>query len=155
MLLPAKKYLVKRDPIAVWKMAVARTEDFPDPNNRVRVEGDRLYLDYKPNNTEASNRPIERWATVLKQVDRAEHLIPFSLYPRNTIPLQAVGHQCETCRFGEDSTTAVLNLNCRTHEIDNLYVVDGSFFPSSAAVNPTLTIIANALRVGDYLLKLA
>ncbi|PSB65376.1 hypothetical protein C7B79_05770, partial [Chroococcidiopsis cubana CCALA 043] len=130
-----------------------QTEDLPDPDNRVRVEGDRLYLEYKPNNTEAASRLIQRWATVLKQVDRAEHFMPFSLYPRNTIPLQAVGHQCGTCRFGEDPTTSVLDLNCRTHEINNLYVVDGSFFPSSAAVNPTLTIVANALRVGDYLLK--
>ncbi|MDV2994700.1 MAG: 6'''-hydroxyparomomycin C oxidase [Chroococcidiopsis sp. SAG 2025] len=130
-----------------------QTEDLPDPDNRVRVEGDRLYLEYKPNNTEAASRLIQRWATVLKQVDRAEHFIPFSLYPRNTIPLQAVGHQCGTCRFGEDPTTSVLDLNCRTHEINNLYVVDGSFFPSSAAVNPTLTIVANALRVGDYLMK--
>ncbi|OWY65151.1 dehydrogenase [cyanobacterium TDX16] len=131
-----------------------QTEDLPDPHNRVRIEGDRLYLDYKPNNMEAASQLIQRWATVLKQVDRAEHVIPFSLYPRNSIPLQAVGHQCGTCRFGEDPTTSVLDLNCRTHDIHNLYVVDGSFFPSSAAVNPTLTIIANALRVGDYLLKL-
>ncbi|HEY9658137.1 MAG TPA: GMC oxidoreductase, partial [Allocoleopsis sp.] len=55
--------------------------------------------------------------------------------------------------FGEDPTTSVLNLDCRTHDVENLYVVDGSFFPSSSAVNPTLTIIANALRVGDRLLE--
>jgi choline dehydrogenase-like flavoprotein len=66
--------------------------------------------------------------------------------------LASVGHQCGTCNFGTDPTTSVLDLNCRTHDVDNLYVVDGSFFPSSAAVNPTLTIIANALRVGDMLL---
>jgi choline dehydrogenase-like flavoprotein len=68
------------------------------------------------------------------------------------MPLQSVGHQCGTCLFGEDPKTSVLNLNCRTHDVDNLYVVDGSFFPSSSAVNPTLTIIANSLRVGDHLL---
>jgi choline dehydrogenase-like flavoprotein len=62
-----------------------------------------------------------------------------------------VGHQCGTCRFGSDPNTSVLDLNCRTHDIDNLYVVDGSFFPSNSGVNPTLTIIANALRVGDHL----
>ncbi|MEO0924524.1 MAG: GMC family oxidoreductase, partial [Cyanobacteria bacterium J06643_13] len=67
--------------------------------------------------------------------------------------IQDVGHQCGTCRFGEDPATSVLDLNCRTHDVDNLYVVDGSFFPSSAAVNPTLTIIANAIRVGEHLME--
>ncbi len=66
--------------------------------------------------------------------------------------LREVTHQCGTCRFGEDANTSVLDINCRTHDVDNLYVVDGSFFPSSAAVNPSLTIIANALRVGEHLL---
>jgi choline dehydrogenase-like flavoprotein len=63
--------------------------------------------------------------------------------------IAAVAHQNRTCRFGTDPTDSVLGIDCRTHDLDNLYVVDGSFFPSSAAVNPTLTIIANALRVGD------
>ena len=130
-----------------------QTEDLPDSSNRVRVEGEKLYLEYKPNNLEAGSRLMKRWTGILKQVDRAEHLIPFSLYPRNMMPIQSVGHQCGTCRFGEDPGTSVLDLNCSTHEVDNLYVVDGSFFPSSAAVNPTLTIIANALRVGDHLLE--
>jgi choline dehydrogenase-like flavoprotein len=130
-----------------------QTEDLPDAKNRVRVEGDRLYLDYAQNNVAASDRLANRWIDILKQVDRAEHTIPFSLYPRNAIPLPAVGHQCGTCRFGDDPDTSVLDLNCCTHDVDNLYVVDGSFFPSSAAVNPTLTIIANALRVGDRLLE--
>jgi choline dehydrogenase-like flavoprotein len=129
-----------------------QTEDLPEATNRVRVEGDRLYLEYKPNNLEASDRLIKRWVGILKQVDRAEHCIPFSIYPRNTVNIQTVGHQCGTCRFGEDPATSVLDLDCRTHDINNLYVVDGSFFPSSTAVNPTLTIIANALRVGDHLL---
>jgi choline dehydrogenase-like flavoprotein len=66
--------------------------------------------------------------------------------------LREVTHQCGTCRFGEDPNNSVLDINCRTHDVDNLYVVDGSFFPSSAAVNPSLTIIANALRVGEHLL---
>jgi len=130
-----------------------QTEDLPDAANRVRVQGDRLYLDYKPNNLEASDRLIKRWVGILKHVDRVEHCIPFSIYPRNTVTIQTVGHQCGTCRFGEDPSTSVLNLDCRTHDVENLYVVDGSFFPSSSAVNPTLTIIANALRVGDRLLE--
>ncbi len=131
-----------------------QTEDLPDLANRVRVAGDKLYLDYTPNNLEASDRLTKRWINTLKQVDRAEHTIPFSMYPRNTMTLPSVGHQCGTCNFGTDPATSVLDLNCRTHDVDNLYVVDGSFFPSSAAVNPTLTIIANALRVGDILFDL-
>lgn len=129
-----------------------QTEDLPDPNNRVRVVGDKLHLDYTVNNTEAADRLVHRWTSVLKSMSRnAMHVIPFSLYPRNNIPIQAVAHQCGTCRFGSDPNTSVLDLNCRTHEVDNLYVVDGSFFPSNSGVNPTLTIMANALRVGDHL----
>jgi choline dehydrogenase-like flavoprotein len=65
--------------------------------------------------------------------------------------LQVVANQCGTCRFGDDPITTVLDRDCRAHDLDNLYVVDGSFFPSNAAVSPALTIIANALRVGDRL----
>ena len=67
--------------------------------------------------------------------------------------MHSLGHQVGTCKFGEDPRASVLDLNCRAHDLDNLYVVDGSFFVSSGAVNPTLTIIANALRVGDHLLE--
>lgn len=81
----------------------------------------------------------------------AQHVLPFGLYPRSHIPQQAVAHQCSTCRFGTDSQTSVLDLNCRTHDVENLYVVDSSFFPSNSGVNPTLTIMANTLRVGDHL----
>lgn len=127
-------------------------EDLPDPNNRVRMVGDKLHLDYTLNNTEAAERLVHRWTSVLKSANaETKHVIPFSIYPRNQVPVQAVGHQCGTCRFGSDRTTSVLDLNCRTHDIDNLYVVDGGFFPSNSGVNPTLTIIANALRVGDRL----
>src|SRR5258707_14991817 len=69
------------------------------------------------------------------------------------MPMQSLGHQVGTCKFGDDPKSSVLDLNCRAHDLDNLYVVDGSFFVSSGAVNPTLTIIANALRVGDHLLE--
>ena len=69
-----------------------------------------------------------------------------------TLPIAAVGHQAGTCRFGTDPKAAVLDTNCKAHELDNLYVVDASFFPSSGG-EPGLTIIANALRVGDHLLE--
>ena len=131
-----------------------QVEDLPDPNNRVRIVGDQLHLDYTLNNIEAADRLIHRWTSVLKAVNKgAQHVIPFSIYPRNHVPVQAVGHQCGTCRFGTDPQTSVLDLNCRTHDVDNLYVVDGGFFPSNSGVNPTLTIIANALRVGDHLVE--
>jgi choline dehydrogenase-like flavoprotein len=64
-----------------------------------------------------------------------------------------VAHQAGTCRFGNDPESSVLDRDCRAHELDNLYVVDTSFFPSISAVNPALTAMANALRVGDHLLR--
>jgi choline dehydrogenase-like flavoprotein len=80
------------------------------------------------------------------------HLLPRHLFVGQRIPLAGVAHQNGTIRFGIDPTTSALDVNCRAHDVDNLYVVDGSFFPASAAVNPALTIMANALRVGDHLL---
>jgi choline dehydrogenase-like flavoprotein len=127
-------------------------EDLPDPNNRVQIKGDTIQLSYQDNNTAAFDRLLHRWTQVLKSIDCGERILPCSFYFRKRIPLQGVAHQCGTCRYGEDPQTSVLDLNCRTHDVDNLYVVDGSFFRSSAAVNPTLTIIANALRVGDHLI---
>lgn len=129
-----------------------QTEDLPDASNRVRVENGQIHLDYRANNLEARDRLIHHWTAVLKATDKhTKHVVPFDLYPRNTMPLAAVAHQCGTCRFGTDPETSVLNLDCRTHEIDNLYVVDGSFFPSNSGVNPTLTIVANAIRVAEHL----
>lgn len=128
-------------------------EDLPDPNNRVTLRGNSIQLHYTENNTEAYDRLLKRWIGVLKSIGCGERIIPASFYFRKKLPLQGVAHQCGTCRFGDDPTTSVLDLNCRTHDVDNLYVVDGSFFRSSAAVNPTLTIIANALRVGDHLIE--
>jgi choline dehydrogenase-like flavoprotein len=100
-----------------------QVEDLPVPDNRVRWVGDKLHLDYTPNNTAAADRLIHRWTSVLKSANEStKHVIPFSIYPRNTVPVQAVAHQCGTCRFGSNPTTSVLDLNCRTHEIDNLVV---------------------------------
>jgi choline dehydrogenase-like flavoprotein len=132
-----------------------QSEDLPDANNRVRVVGQKLHLDYTSNNVEAHDRLIYRWTEVLKAVDQAAENSVFQrgIYPRSESPIQVVANQCGTCRFGEDPQTSVLNLNCQTHDIDNLYVVDGSFFPSTAGVSPALTIMANALRVGDHLIE--
>ena len=73
------------------------------------------------------------------------------VYLSEGMDIAATAHQAGTCRFGTDPSTSVLDVNCRAHELDNLYVVDSSFFVSIGAVNPTLTIIANALRVGEHL----
>jgi choline dehydrogenase-like flavoprotein len=81
------------------------------------------------------------------------HLVPRNLFVGNRIPLAGVAHQNGTVRFGRDPKTSALDANCKAHEVENLYVVDGSFFPSSGAVNPALTIMANALRVGDRILE--
>ena len=81
------------------------------------------------------------------------HLVPNSVVRDGRIPIGGVAHQCGTGRFGDDRTTSALDVNCRAHDVDNLYVVDTSFFPSSSAVNPALTAMANALRVGDHLLE--
>lgn len=133
-----------------------QSEVLPDFRNRVRVDGNKIYLDYTPNNTEAHDRLVYRWTDVLKMVERTVENSVFQssgIYPRGEVPLQVVGYQCGTCRFGSDPNNSVLDLDCRTHDIDNLYVVDSSFFPSSAAVSPALTVIANALRVGDRLIE--
>lgn len=129
------------------------TEDLPDPNNRVQVINGQIRLDYTNNNVESFQRLKDRWIDVLKQAGHADSTLPMHAYFKKRIPLEGVGHQNGTCRFGVDPKQSVLDVNCRTHDVDNLYVVDASFFPSCGAVNPSLTIIANALRVGDHLLE--
>lgn len=138
------KQLAKRS-IGWW----LQTEDLPSPKNRVSVKGAKLYLDYTANNLEAHDRLVYRWIDVLKSIDGNNQKI----YPRAETPIEVVAHQAGTCRFGEDTRTSVLNLNCQTHDIDNLYVVDSSFFPSISATSPALTVIANALRVGEHLIE--
>lgn len=129
------------------------TEDLPNPDNRVRLVDGKVRLEYTPNNVESFQRLRGRWIETLKQAGHAEHWFQLHAYFKKRIPLEGVGHQNGTCRFGFDRKTSVLDVNCRAHDVDNLYVVDGSFFASSGAVNPSLTIIANALRVGDHLVE--
>ncbi len=132
----------------------AQTEDLPDPNNRVSVDGNKLSITYTPNNSEAHDRLVYRWIEVLKTVEkRLDGFQRGFMHPRGEIPIQVMANQCGTCRFGKDPVISVLDPNCRAHDLDNLYVVDGSFFPSNASVSPALTIMANALRVGDRLLE--
>jgi choline dehydrogenase-like flavoprotein len=131
-----------------------QTADLPNPNNRVHCLGDKLQIEYEPNNVEAHDRLVYRWVDVLKNVEAMQPAIfNRTTHPRSDMPIQVVAHQCGTCRFGTDPTTSVLDLNCRAHDVDNLYVVDSSFFPANASVSPALTVIANALRVGDHLIQ--
>lgn len=158
---PLLSILAKVMPGAGLRQLATRTigwwlqiEDLPDANNRVRLENNKLYLQYEPNNLEAHDRLLYRWQEIMKAVDRTAKQSVFAqnIHPHAAMPIQVVAHQCGTCRFGSDPATSVLDLNCRTHEIDNLYVVDSSFFPSSSSTSPALTVMANALRVGDHLL---
>jgi choline dehydrogenase-like flavoprotein len=127
------------------------SEDLPVPDNRVTVNNGQIHLEYNENNTEGFRRLIQVWKNILGEIDSGHELVPHAIYLSKDIPLAGVAHQVGTVRFGNDPKTSVLDTNCKTHEIENLYVVDGSFFPSIGAVNPSLTIMANALRVGDYL----
>jgi choline dehydrogenase-like flavoprotein len=128
------------------------SEDLPDPENRVMVNRDgSISLHYTPSNLEPHERLTARLRGLLKEIACDTHLIPRGAYFGKRIPIAGTGHQNGTIRFGHDPKTSALDVNCKAHELDNLYVVDGSFFVSSAAVNPTLTIIANALRVGDHI----
>ncbi len=138
------------------------SEDLPDPENRVTLDREgRIVLSYKPNNEEGHGRLIAKLKDLMKQQTKCrvhghechEGLFARNLFLGQRIPLAGVAHQNGTIRFGRDPKTSALDPNCKAHDLDNLYVVDGSFFPSSAAVNPALTIIANALRVGDHLLQ--
>jgi choline dehydrogenase-like flavoprotein len=91
----------------------------------------------------------EKLRQLCDNLDIHPHLLNRTLYLGNDIPIGGTAHQAGTLRFGPDPDTSVLDLSCKAHELDNLYVTDASFFPSIGAVNPTLTIIANALRVAD------
>jgi len=138
------------------------SEDLPDPNNRVTVDREgKIVLKYKVNNDEGHKRLIAQLESLMKQQTKCsihghechEGLFARNLFVGQRIPLAGVAHQNGTVRFGSDPKSSALDANCKAHDVDNLYVVDGSFFPSSGAVNPALTIMANALRVGDHLLE--
>lgn len=129
------------------------TEDLPRAENRVMLDAQgAIHLNYTPSNQVPKQRLYEKLKSLLNQLDMHDHLIPRNLYMKNEIDLGGVAHQAGTCRFGDDSKNSVLDRNCKAHDLDNLYVVDTSFFPSIGAVNPALTAMANALRVGDHLL---
>jgi choline dehydrogenase-like flavoprotein len=129
------------------------SEDLPDLENRISLRPDgSIAVRYRPNNTEAHRRLARQLGAVLGRIER-NGFDPDRSMKVDRMPIGVCSHQCGTLRFGDDATTSVLDRDCRAHDVDNLYAVDAGFFPSSAAVNPSLTIIANALRVGDHLVE--
>lgn len=130
------------------------TEDLPRPGNRVWLARDgKLVVGYTASNEEPKQRLYHQLKSMLAGLGmHHDHLLPHHAYLKNEIPVAGCAHQAGTCRFGTVPSMSVLNADCRAHEVDNLYVVDTSFFPSIGAVNPALTAMANALRVGDHLL---
>jgi len=130
-------------------------EDLPLPDSRVTLDRDggiHLALDEK-NNLEGLTRLRHQLQKRLGDLGMHEHhLMHHSIYMHKGMPIGATAHQAGTVRFGTDPRSSALDVHCKAHDLDNLYVVDTSFFPSIGAVNPSLTAIANALRVGDHLL---
>ena len=128
-----------------WVMS----EDLPDPDNHITVASDgRIRVHWTPNNMATHRKLIATATTTMK---RAGYPLVFT----EPMGIETNSHQCGTLRFGDDPATSVLNPYGRTHDIDNLYVVDSSFLPSSAAMNPVLTIAAQALRVGEHMMAVA
>jgi len=130
------------------------TEDLPQPGNRVTLGPDGgVHLDYTPSNPTAAKRLFHQLKSMLGSLGmHTDHLVHRFAYLKTDIPIAGCAHQAGTVRFGADPATSVLNPDCRAHELDNLYVADTSVFPSISAVNPALTAMANAVRVGDRIL---
>jgi choline dehydrogenase-like flavoprotein len=127
------------------------SEDLPLPENRIRYEGEKVFLDLTETSMEAHRQLTKRVERMMKAAGCAPFLMERELYLGKDIPVSGTAHQAGTMKFGTDPKTSVLDVNCKAHELDNLYATDAGFFPSIGAVNPTLTIIANALRVADHL----
>ena len=113
----------------------------------------RVHLDVVETNQESHRRLRAKLEELCSTLDLHPHLFDRTLYLGKDIPIGGTAHQAGTLRFGTDPTQSVLDVDCKAHDLDNLYVTDASFFPSIGAVNPTLTIIANALRVADRLIE--
>lgn len=136
---------IARHSMDFWLQA----EDLPHPDNRVYYKDGMVHLDQHETNPKALHHLKRKLRQVLTEAGHPHVLLERSLYFGKDILLDGTAHQAGTARFGTDPATSVLDLDCRAHEVDNLYLADASFFPSIGAVNPTLTIIANALRVAD------
>jgi choline dehydrogenase-like flavoprotein len=130
------------------------TEDLPHHDNRVTIDRQgNLHLSKTYHNLEPHKRLMGKLKDLLGPLGCHETAIPRWSVLSQQIPVAGIAHNCGTVRFGDDPQTSALDVNCKAHDLDNLYVVDTSFFPSSSAVNPALTAIANSLRVGDHLIE--
>ena len=132
------------------------TEDLPKPENRVTLDqDDNVHLAYTVRQRRRGRaRLYHELKKILNHAGMADHhVLDKNFYMNMNIAVAGCAHQAGTCRFGTDPSTSVLDENCRAHEVDNLYVVDTSFFPSIGAVNPALTAMANAIRVGEHVLE--
>ncbi len=123
---------------------LAMSEDLPLAESRVRVDGERIVLEWQRTNWQAHRRLVDKLKAVLRRAG-------FPLVLSRTFDRRTPSHQCGTVRMGDDPATAPLDPCCRAWDHHNLFVVDASFLPSSAAVNPALTIAAQALRVADHI----
>jgi choline dehydrogenase-like flavoprotein len=137
--------------VSWWAMSAV----LPDPHNRITLRGQQLQINYLPNNREAHDRLVYRWIDTLKQVEADPncHVVkPAPTHPRGEAPLTVLGSVCGTCRMGSNPATSVVDLQGRSHELTNLFIADASVFPSCPGIGIGLTVIANALRVGDQVL---
>jgi choline dehydrogenase-like flavoprotein len=130
------------------------TEDLPLAQNRVTVDADgAVHLAYRATNDREAEGLYHELKKILNHVGMADHhVLDKNFYMHMDVSVAGVAHQAGTCCFGDDPATSVLDPTCKAHELDNLYVVDTSFFPSIGAVNPALTAMANAIRVGHHLI---
>ena len=130
------------------------SEDLPDYNNQVSLRADgSIKTDYSVNNREAYNRLKQKLYQILDKLAEKDPLFGNAVRVGYDLGVSGVSHQMGTLKFGTDPKTSVLDVNCKAHDIDNLYAVDASFFVSSGAFNPSLTIMANALRIGTHLIE--
>jgi choline dehydrogenase-like flavoprotein len=149
-LYPGKPYEeLKTMTIDFWLTA----EDLPSADNRVTLRGDgSIKVYYERTNYEAYERLKQKLKQIFEQLGELDPDYKNTQWNGYDLDISGMSHQNGTIRFGDDPATSVLDLNCKAHDLDNLYVVDASFFPSCGAFNPALTIAANALRVGDHII---
>lgn len=126
------------------------SEDLPLSENRIRWDGERIHLEYTYTNIESHQRLVKKFDSALDAFcDKSRWFSDHHFQMSKLLPIYGTAHQCGTARMGNDPKTSVVNVDCRAHEVDNLYITDTSVFVSSAAVNPTLTLVANAMRVAE------
>jgi choline dehydrogenase-like flavoprotein len=150
-LFPGKPYEeLKEMSIDFWLTA----EDLPNENNRVTLRNDgTIKVSYTRTNYTAFEKLKDKLKNIFDKLGNLDADYKDVKWGGYDLDISGMSHQNGTLRFGKNSKTSVLDLNCKTHDLENVYVVDASFFPSCGAFNPALTIAANALRVGDHIIK--